>query len=68
MLSISTQNSQKLNQIGFNPPPPSSPLTYHATLLIVQCCNLGSQKFDHCNAKANTHKIARLSLMLRQCC
>ena len=32
--SILTQNSEKLNQIGFNFPPA---LTYRSSLLIVQC-------------------------------
>ena len=33
-LSSSTQNSEKLNQAGFNPPPP--PRSYHSSLLTVQ--------------------------------
>ena len=38
-LSISTQNSEKLNQIGFHPP-----LTYHSSLLIVQWLKYGGAR------------------------
>ena len=48
-LSISTEISEKLNQIGFTSPPP--PPTYCSSLLIVQCCTLAGLKSGQCSVE-----------------